>query len=411
MAAPPSPIAPAASANGHLLIGENWDWIPEVRGALVHTDRARTAFRLLGFTEAGIFGAKIGLNAAGLGLLINGMATTDDDWSRLSLPFHARCRAILRVPHARRGGRRSSPPAPRACAANFLLAQTPDRIVDIEAAPDRVAALGRRGRAASATPTTSSIRARLGVVEPEIERGPDSQDRLAGCAPSSAPPRPLALADLAAALRDQRRAHPDAICRHPDLTQPPEERYATVVSVIMDLHAQTLWISDGPPDQVPYTRIALAELGSTVSPAPAESPLRRVVGGIVGAPLRPHRGEQGGERGMGHGQFCRRRRPVEVAARGDLRRIEPVVVVRLRGCGRIGADRTQARQRFRLPAGRMANDLTRGPVAASTGHLPPMWRQCDRCGAKRRISGSMVHTRGGECTDRRQRFHHIHHLS
>jgi hypothetical protein len=71
---------------------------------------------------------------------------------------------------------------------------------------------------------------------------------------------------LAAALRDSAGA-PDAICRHPDPTQPPEERYATVVSVIIDLHAHTLWISDGPPDQIPYTRITLAELAASLTTA------------------------------------------------------------------------------------------------------------------------------------------------
>ncbi len=50
--------------------------------------------RTLSFTEAGIFGGKIGLNSAGLGLTVNGLTTTDDDWSRLSKPFHVRCYEI-----------------------------------------------------------------------------------------------------------------------------------------------------------------------------------------------------------------------------------------------------------------------------------------------------------------------------
>jgi hypothetical protein len=68
--------------------------------------------------------------------------------------------------------------------------------------------------------------------------------------------RPIARADLEAALRD-REGDPDGICRYPDLGQPPEERYATVVSAIMDLHAQTLWISDGPPDANPFEEYRL----------------------------------------------------------------------------------------------------------------------------------------------------------
>ena len=147
-------VAPEASLDGHLLVGENWDWIPEVRGALLHTTEA-DGFATLAFTEAGIFGGKIGLNSAGLGLVINGMTTTTDDWSRLSSPFHARCRAILRARDLD-AATAVITAAPRACAANFLLAQAPDRIVDIEAAPDR--APGPPRRAASATRTTSSRR-------------------------------------------------------------------------------------------------------------------------------------------------------------------------------------------------------------------------------------------------------------
>jgi isopenicillin-N N-acyltransferase-like protein len=247
-------LAPAASANGHLLIGENWDWIPEARGALLHTTEP-DGFQTLGFTEAGIFGAKIGLNAAGLGLLINGMTTTADDWSRLTLPFHARCHAILRA--------RTLDQAiavvtgtPRACAANFLIAQVPDRIVDIEAAPDRARRWEAEDGRLYHTNHFLDPRA-LGVAEPEIERGPDSQDRLDRIRALLSLDRPLTCADLAAALRDQ-VGLPDAICRRPDPTQPPEERYATVVSIIMDLHAQTLWITDGPPDEQEYEAIALA---------------------------------------------------------------------------------------------------------------------------------------------------------
>ena len=247
-------IAPSASAEGHLLIGENWDWIPEVRGALVRTTEA-DGLTTLGFTEAGIFGAKIGLNSAGLGLLINGMVATSDDWARQTLPFHARCRAILRS-HCLDDAVAVVTGTDRPCAANYLIAQVPDRIVDIEAAPDRVRCWSDEAGCLCHTNHFLDPRA-LGVVEPEIERGPDSQLRLARMRYLLGTRRPLSRADLEAALRD-REGEPDGICRYPDLTQPPEERYATVVSVIMDLHARTLWASDGPPDGNPYEEFRLA---------------------------------------------------------------------------------------------------------------------------------------------------------
>src|SRR5439155_12775577 len=126
-----------ASTNGHLLLGQNWDWIPQVQGAVLHTLEP-DGLETLSFTEAGIVGGKIGLNSAGLGLAINGLLSSADDWSRLELPFHVRCYEILR--------RRSLAEAvdvvareKRSCSANFLIAQTPDLAVDLEAAPDSIA--------------------------------------------------------------------------------------------------------------------------------------------------------------------------------------------------------------------------------------------------------------------------------
>ena len=64
-------VLPPASATGHLLLGQNWDWIPEVRGAVLHS-REPDGLETLTFTEAGIVGGKLGLNSTGLGLTING---------------------------------------------------------------------------------------------------------------------------------------------------------------------------------------------------------------------------------------------------------------------------------------------------------------------------------------------------
>src|SRR5207248_4331350 len=115
-------LLPSQTVNGHVLIGENWDWIPEVQGALLHSHDSESDLETLTFTEAGIVGVKIGLNSTGLGLAINGLLTTVDDWSRPVKPFHLRCYEILRcrtvsaASNVVRG-------QPRACSTNFVLAQ------------------------------------------------------------------------------------------------------------------------------------------------------------------------------------------------------------------------------------------------------------------------------------------------
>src|SRR5215216_3630654 len=121
---------PDASANGHLLLGQNWDWIPEVKGAVLHT-REPDGLETLSFTEAGIVGGKIGLNSAGLGLAINGLLSTADDWARPVTPFHVRCYEILKQRQLADAVRVISD-EPRSCSSNFVLAQTGAAAIDVE---------------------------------------------------------------------------------------------------------------------------------------------------------------------------------------------------------------------------------------------------------------------------------------
>lgn len=236
-------VLPEASANGHLLLGQNWDWIPEVKGAVLHT-REPDGLETLSFTEAGIVGGKIGLNSAGLGLAINGLMTTVDDWSRLVSPFHVRCYDILRQ---RRLADAVAAVADgnRACSANFLIAQTPDQALDLEAAPDRVRQIGPvSGRLVHSNHFLDP--AALAVEEPVTERRPHSywrQDRLAAVLAARVP---VSVGDLEVALRDHDH-YPDSVCRHENRDDPPEEWLISVTSAIMDLAELTVRLTDGPP--------------------------------------------------------------------------------------------------------------------------------------------------------------------
>lgn len=242
-------IHPAATRDGRLLVGQNWDWIPEVRGALLHTVET-DGFETLAFAEAGMFGGKIGLSSAGVALAINGITTTDDDWSRLGRPAHARMAAALRARSFEdavavvEGGERS-------CSTNFLVAQAPDRILDLEAAPRTVHCIPCP-ESGYLVHTNHFVDARAaGVVEPPIENRNHSENRLARLQALLAERQPADVASLQAHLRDH-DDHPYGLCRHPDEGEPEEERYATVTSIVMDPGAGVLWATDGPPCQAPY---------------------------------------------------------------------------------------------------------------------------------------------------------------
>src|SRR5712664_4285525 len=135
---------PTAVDNGHLIMAQNWDWIPEVKGLFLRV-RNENGPDVMSFTEAGVVGGKVGLNSEGLGLLINGIVSSKDDWARLKKPFHVRCWEILRSKTLGKATRIISQ-GERNCSANFILGQQKTtekgKVIDIETAPEAVCELG-----------------------------------------------------------------------------------------------------------------------------------------------------------------------------------------------------------------------------------------------------------------------------
>ncbi len=245
-------IAPSRSANGHLLMGENWDWIPNVKGLVLYIEEGTN--KILCFTEAGIVGGKLGLNNYGLGLGINGLNTTIDDWARLRTPFHVRCYEILRA--------RSLQEAEviitgqeRSCSANYLIAQVEDQIKNIETAPESVLTLkNQNGMVAHTNHFVEP--GDLHIEEPPNDNRPYSCQRLDRVYALLQKKHKVSLDDIRDVLSDH-QGHPYAICRHIDEALSPAEHYQTVIAVLMDLHERTLWISDGPPCESPFQKFSI----------------------------------------------------------------------------------------------------------------------------------------------------------
>lgn len=246
-------ILPERSANGHLLLGQNWDWIPQVKGALLRTTEP-DGLQTLSFTEAGVVAGKIGFNSAGVGITVNGLMSLKDDWARLQKPFHMRCYYALRTRnlketvHALTG-------TPRSCSANFLIACAPDQAVDVEMAPDTHRLLSPENGTLVHTnhfldPT------QLQIIEPPSEKRPHSYHRRARLLELLEAEGSIGIGDMQNFLQD-RDGYPYSICRDADESEPSEEHYITVTSVIMDMQTRSLWITDGQPDRAPYETYAL----------------------------------------------------------------------------------------------------------------------------------------------------------
>jgi isopenicillin-N N-acyltransferase-like protein len=251
-------VLPEASADGHLYLGQNWDWFPAVRGLILRTARP-DGFRMAAFTEAGIVGGKIGMNTHGIGLAVNGLLSSRDDWSTLNTPFHVRTWRILHA-GALRDAVRVVTDELRSCSANFLIGQAGEtaEVVDIEAAPHATCALAPEG-GVLAHANHFVDPGRLDVWQPLAEEKTSTYHRAArmqALLAEGARTRSLDAASIMGILRDH-DGHPDSVCRHPNPALPEEQRVESVVSVIEDLTAGRFYVADGTPCTHAFEEIAL----------------------------------------------------------------------------------------------------------------------------------------------------------
>lgn len=252
-------VLPEVSADGHLYLGQNWDWFPQVRGVLLRV-REPDGFTVVAFTEAGIVGGKIGMNSMGLGLVINGLLSTHDDWSRLRTPFHVRTWAIL---HARtlEHAMQVVTGEDRSCSANFLLGQTNGiaEVVDIEAAPGATCALAPQDGVLTHANHFIDPGA-LGIRQPLAEEKTSTYQRFARMTrllEEGKVAGTLHAEGLMTMLRDH-DGWPESVCRHPNPRWPEEEQVESVVSVVEDLTARRIFVASGPPCRSEFNGISLA---------------------------------------------------------------------------------------------------------------------------------------------------------
>jgi len=252
---------PEATVNRHMLMAENWDWIPQVEGLFLKI-RPTTGPDILCFTEAGVVGGKIGLNSEGIGLAINGLISNKDDWQRLRKPFHVRCWEIL-------GSRTLSQAisritrGERSCSANFLVGQQTKlgagKILDIESAPGATATLFPEDGVLAHTNHFSNPQ-QLGVRQVLDQERKSTVHRFGRISELLRQMRigngKLSMTKAEKMLRDH-DGRPESVCRHENKSFPEDERYRTVVSVVMDLYTGQLQTTLGSPCEREYLTLRL----------------------------------------------------------------------------------------------------------------------------------------------------------
>jgi len=123
---------PESTSNGDTLLAQNWDWYKEVKNCqvILKIGQREDKPALITFTEAGQL-AKIGMNAAGIGLVVNNLVS---DQPRAGVPWIFLTRRVLESSHlAQAMGYVLN--TPRAHSINFLIGYADGEAVNLETSP------------------------------------------------------------------------------------------------------------------------------------------------------------------------------------------------------------------------------------------------------------------------------------
>ena len=260
-------VTPSRSADGHTLIGQNWDWLLHAAETVVVLE-ARQADRpdYVTVVEAGLL-AKTGMNSSGIGLVTNALVSADDRGTP-GVPYHVALRAILdaeTISDAYAVLQRAS----RSSSANYLIAHRDGQAVNIEGTPGNFDALFLTFPDDGLLLHTNHFESgRLAAVDVGHQVMPDSPFRLQRLREQLGGAASLSLKDLRQALADH-AGHPSGVCCHADERWDLLDQGQTVASVLMDLDDRRMWVADGRPCTAAYRELDYGEFLAKPAAVPA----------------------------------------------------------------------------------------------------------------------------------------------
>jgi isopenicillin-N N-acyltransferase like protein len=256
---------PSRTADGTLLIGQNWDWLPHAADTTVVLEaRQDDGPDYVSVVEAGLL-AKAGMNSSGIAVATNALVSAAD-LGRPGVPYHVLLRALMdaeSLADALAALGRSE----RSSSANYLLAHADGVAADVEAAP------GDYSRLFVGYPSDGVILHTNHFVNPGFDGRdvglvsmPDSAFRLMRARQLVADrPGPLDRAFFEALLADH-ATYPLGVCCHPDPRHGPVEQSATLASLIMEPASRRIWVAAGNPCTAPFEPLELGDLLDKESP-------------------------------------------------------------------------------------------------------------------------------------------------
>jgi isopenicillin-N N-acyltransferase-like protein len=249
-------VLPEASANGHTLLAQNWDWLPAAAETSVvievHRDDGPNYITV---AEAGHL-AKVGINSAGLGACTNTLVSQCDQGC-VGVPYHVLLRKLMDATSIS-AATRMVLQAQRAFSGNFLLAHRDGLAVNIESSsggPEGVRTQFATGGLLAHT--NHFLDSDLRTGDARVNLHPGTLFRL-DVARRGLHGGAVSVDRIKSILRDHKN-HPESVCWHPDPAKLPIEQRLTVASVIMDLDAGELLFTAGPPCESDYSSVMLEQ--------------------------------------------------------------------------------------------------------------------------------------------------------
>ncbi len=241
-------LLPEVTENGHVIIGQNWDW----RAEALHTSvilqiEQKDKPDIVMHAEAGTIGHR-GINAAGIGVCIN-YIRTEADVFRPGLQFLIKLRGILnstRMSNALRMLMNNVGPN----SMNMVIGHQGGEVIDVENLPnDLLFVYPQDGIVTHANHFESPM---LRLRDTGKSTLPDTVYRSRRLRRLLETRRGrLNVESIREALSDH-FSYPDSICRHPDEKYPKIDQWQTLTSIILDLTDLTLRYTDGPACTGPY---------------------------------------------------------------------------------------------------------------------------------------------------------------
>jgi len=249
-------VGPSASADGHVLLGQNWDYYPGASASTILVEveqRDRPSFVML--AEAGLVG-KLGFNAAGIGVATN-FLLSDRDKGQPAVPYHVVLRGILNSKSAEEA-LSAVVRARRAASANYLIASAAGIGVNLETGPGGVETVFVSHPTDDLIAHANNFTCAVNLADAGLELIPGSPGRMTRMSEQLQARRgSLTREELVELLRDH-HGRPDSICQHENEELPQAKRAASLASWVIDLTERVANICAGQPCAGTYEWLAPA---------------------------------------------------------------------------------------------------------------------------------------------------------